>query len=182
MLRAVAPALVALAIVLAPAGAASDPWTALHRPLHIPRLAPGALCPVTPVRPTSRERAQGRGPVYPIGGFPALPFVYPPDPDQLFFGSAWSGQKVLWRASTGNLGRVLIRGRQLDGAHQLRFGHALAPARELRLEQEGSRPPSGWWSWPTTTRVRAPGCYAWQVDGAGFSRVIVFRAVRVRSG
>jgi hypothetical protein len=31
------------------------------------------------------------------------------------------------------------------------------------------------------TRVRAPGCYAYQIDGLGFSRRIVFRSARFRS-
>jgi hypothetical protein len=30
---------------------------------------------------------------------------------------------------------------------------------------------------PGGTYVRAPGCYAWQVDGLTFSEVIVVRAV-----
>jgi hypothetical protein len=29
---------------------------------------------------------------------------------------------------------------------------------------------------PSATRVRSPGCYAYQVDGPGFSYPIVFRA------
>jgi hypothetical protein len=32
---------------------------------------------------------------------------------------------------------------------------------------------------PSYTRLRAPGCYAYQIDGLTFSRVIVFRAVAV---
>jgi hypothetical protein len=173
--------LAALALAAAPSQAAStsDPWAALRRPLHIPRLAPGTPCPVTPVGARHVERAQGAGPVYPIGGFPALRFVYPPQPDQLFYGSSWSGQKVLWTARGHYRGHVLIRGRQLDGPHELRFGHGVVPARELRLETEGPPPPSGWRGWPSTTRLRAAGCYGWQVDGPGFSRVVVFRAVRV---
>jgi hypothetical protein len=30
--------------------------------------------------------------------------------------------------------------------------------------------------WPSFTRVRKPGCYAYEVDGTSFSEVIVFRA------
>ena len=30
---------------------------------------------------------------------------------------------------------------------------------------------------PSYTRVRGPGCYAYQVDGTSFSRVIVFEAI-----
>ncbi len=32
---------------------------------------------------------------------------------------------------------------------------------------------------PSYTRVQGPGCYAYQVDGDGFSYTIVFRAVLV---
>lgn len=159
--------------------AAPDPWTKLRRPLRISRIAPGSPCPVTPVGSTSLGRAQGPGPVYPINGFPTLPFNYPPQPDQLWYGSRWSGQKVLWMGRPSYRGLVLIRGRQLDGSRELRFGDGLNPARELRLRSFGPVAPSGWRSWPSFTRLRAAGCYAWQVDGKTFSRVIVFRAVRV---
>jgi len=37
----------------------------------------------------------------------------------------------------------------------------------------------GWLFEGTYTRVRAPGCYAWQLDGRDFTRVITFRAIRV---
>ena len=37
--------------------------------------------------------------------------------------------------------------------------------------------PGGGRAWITYTRVRGGGCYAYQVDGTGFSEVIVFRAV-----
>jgi hypothetical protein len=32
---------------------------------------------------------------------------------------------------------------------------------------------------PSYTRLRAPGCYAYQIDGTTFSRVIVFAAATV---
>ena len=38
-------------------------------------------------------------------------------------------------------------------------------------------PPAGTRYVPSYTRVRGPGCYAYQIDGTTFSRVIVFRAV-----
>jgi hypothetical protein len=34
----------------------------------------------------------------------------------------------------------------------------------------------GWREFPSYTRVRAPGCYAYQIGGTNFSRVVVFRA------
>ena len=38
----------------------------------------------------------------------------------------------------------------------------------------------GWREWPSYTRVQTAGCFAYQVDGMGFSTVIVFRAVALR--
>ena len=36
---------------------------------------------------------------------------------------------------------------------------------------------TSWRSFPSYTRLKAPGCYAYQVDGDGFRTIIVFRAV-----
>ena len=33
-----------------------------------------------------------------------------------------------------------------------------------------------WLGYPSYTRLRGGGCYAYEVDGTSFSRVIVFRA------
>jgi hypothetical protein len=171
--------LLALILFTGPSAGASDPWAKLRRPLHIPRIAPGSPCPVTSARRASTDfgLAQGPGPIYPVGGFPTLTFIYPPQPEQLWYGSQWSGQKVLWIARPSYRGRVLIRGRQLDGIHNVRFGSGLDPSREMRLRSVGGSSPGGWQNRPSYTRLRAPGCYAWQVDGTTFSRVIVFQAV-----
>jgi hypothetical protein len=75
-------------------------------------------------------------------------------------------------------GPVLIRGRQLDGAHLLRFGLAFVPSTELRIARWGSSAGApGWGFRASSTRLRAPGCYGYQIDGRTFSRVIVFQAV-----
>jgi hypothetical protein len=161
---------------------ASDPWAKLRRPLRIPRIEPGAPCPVTLARTVSPNfgQAQGSGPVYPIGGYPTLTFIYPPQRQQIWYASEWSGQKVLWIARPTYRGPVLIRGRQLDGPNALRFGRDLNPSREMRLRSVGGSSPGGWQNRPSYTRLRAPGCYAWQVDGTTFSRVIAFRAELVQ--
>jgi hypothetical protein len=171
---------VTAALVAASSGSAaggSDPWHKLRRPLHVPRIDEGAPCPVTPRRKVSPEwgLAQGAGPIYPRDGYPSFAFVYPPRPHQLFYGSEWGGNKILWVSRPGFRGRVLVRGRQLDGPHGLGFGAALRPASELRFTVDGDPR----WNAPSTTRLRAGGCYAWQIDGATFSRVIIFRAVIV---
>jgi hypothetical protein len=158
------------------AASGSDPWTKLRRPLHVPHLAPGAPCPVTPATSSKFGLAQGKGPVWPVLGFPQLSFFYPVRPQQVYYPSHWSGNKVLWIAHRYR-GPVLIRGAQLDGPNRVRFGLAHIPAAEMRLTSVGGNSPRGWQNRPSSTRLRAPGCYAWQVDGTTFSRIIVFKAV-----
>lgn len=128
--------------------------SSLRRPLHLPAL--GGSCPV---------RA-GSGPVKPQG-----------NPTQLavssFVGSAWLAGEVNWRAS-GYSGPILIRGRELGGPHAVGFGEGHVPYDELQLHGPAMGAPLG--VWPSFTRVRKPGCYAYEVDGTSFSEVIVFRA------
>jgi hypothetical protein len=169
------------ALVLAASPVASPPshwtWRSLHRPLHIPRIEPGAACPLS--APTSvdlgREGTRilpGRGPAYPtLNHDGTLFFFYPPLRTQEFFGSEWSGQKVLWWVSGRYHGPVLIRGRQLDGPNLLRFDRGTVPPSEIRI-----LPAKGVRSRASSTRLRAAGCYAYQIDGTTFSRVIVFQA------
>jgi hypothetical protein len=182
------------ALVLALAGAAfaaptrQPTWRSLHRPLHIPHIAPGTPCPTSKRDPRgdlSRFKgvagtAWGRGPAYPVlqgqEGKPVLDFVYPPGENSGFFGSEWSGQKVMWVVNPAYHGRILIRGRQLDGPNGLRFDDGLVPPREKRVVGGVAA------GWPSFTRLRAAGCYGYQIDGAHFSRVIVFEARAFTSG
>jgi hypothetical protein len=117
----------------------------------------------------------GAGPVYALGEFSRsdrLPF---------FAGDSarggWLGQKVLWAVSPGYHGPLLIRGRQIGGAGRVGFGLGREPYAELELPPSaGDTSLHGWRAYPSEVRVRASGCYAWQIDGTSFSRVIVFRA------
>ncbi len=159
-------------------------WAALHRPLHVPTLAAGSSCPVSVTRPVRLDARQGTnglagpGPAYPSLSAPgAVEFVYPPLQQQLdFYGSGWGGNKVLWWVARSYKGPVLIRGRQLDGPHLVRFDRGVPPAREIRIP-----PYAGAYyrirarDRPSYTRLEAAGCYAYQIDGVGFSRVIVFQ-------
>ena len=157
----------------------ADVWRPLRRPLQIPRIAPGTTCPVS--RPDDDVDwghyrvgpGIGDGPAYPIGfeqPGSVLWFDYPPHPQSGFAGSAWSGQKVLWYTlpTIRGPGPILIRGRQLDGPNELRFDAPRLPLREMTITNLYAR--------PSYTRLRAPGCYAYQIDGATFSKVIVFEA------
>lgn len=100
-----------------------------------------------------------------------------------FIGSSWRAARVSWVASDNYRGSVLIRGRRIDGAGTgtgaVGFGEGRVPDDELQLldsGQQAPKPPGGGRAWLSFTRVRTPGCYAYQVDGTSFSQVIVFRA------
>lgn len=95
-------------------------------------------------------------------------------------GSHWLAARVIWVASGSYSGPLLIRGTMLGGAGALGFGTGAAPYRELQLLAGGRGAPQvsgNGRAWITYTRVPSGGCYAYQVDGTGFSEVIVFRAV-----
>jgi hypothetical protein len=148
----------------------------LFRPLHLPTLAPGAECPVSPAHQVSPSYglALGPGPAYPVGlGAEAT----------LSFGGAhfpppWTGNKVLWVIAPRYRGPLLLRGHQLDGPWWVGFDTGRRPLAELpfpSMKQLGARGKQ-WRQTATDTRVRAAGCYAYQIDGTSFSRIVVFRA------
>jgi hypothetical protein len=86
----------------------------------------------------------------------------------------WRGFKVLWIMRPGYRDRLLIRGRQLDGAAAIQFA---GESQEMRIGRWGTASGApGWGHRPSTEWVRTPGCYGFQLDGPRFSRVLVFRA------
>ncbi len=105
--------------------------------------------------------------------------------------------KVAWGADPSYSGPIRIRGGRIDGAGQLLLEtfdnkHRGAPVKTLdggNLMQEldllashSTFPnvPSGWRMWPSGTYVPTPGCYAWQVDGLGFTELIIFHSLDLR--
>lgn len=115
----------------------------------------------------------GDGPVYVVGhGWEATVGLR----STVAYGGWWYW-KVIWIREPEFTGPVLVRGRQLDGPNELRFSSSIGdanPSSEMRLLFRSS-----WLEGvgPRYIRMRAPGCYAYQVDGAAFSKVIVFQAV-----
>jgi hypothetical protein len=159
-----------------------DTWTSLERPFHTPTISPGSPCPTSARDPKGdltrigyAGPAWGTGPAYPgffrpLDGKPGFYYDDPIPPESVFYGSKWSGQKVLWVFDRqAYAGPILIRGRQLDGLEVLRFDLANAPVQKIFVRADQTDRPS-------MTRVRAPGCYAYQIDGASFSDVLVFEA------
>lgn len=118
---------------------------------------------------------QGTGPAGPIGlsARGVLGYVSPAGGDA-FTDKSWGGMKILWAVDSVVNGTVLVRGRQLDGPHDLRFNDPAAA--ELLLAPKPPITPGGWRDYPSYTRLQAPGCYAYQIDAPSGSTVIVFRA------
>lgn len=143
------------------------------RPLTDLRLSPGEPCPVTTqTGSVLGYPALGPGPASPIGTSNVITMRLPPPEG---WGDEWSGTKRVWLLDTRYAARALVRGRQLDGPNEVRFVRGipgftpqklLDPVRELRVEGNT----------PSLTRVREPGCYAYQVDTRTKSYLVVFEA------
>ncbi|GIJ72593.1 hypothetical protein Voc01_075100 [Virgisporangium ochraceum] len=158
---------------------AADAFAALRRPWAHPPVAAGATCPVA----TEVQRPDpglgpllGTGPARPAGvGTGAVLHYESPTRGGTWTDRTWGGQKVLWAVDPATTGPVLVRGRQLDGQGGLAFEDPAQP--ELRLNTgsyEGQT--GGWRDYPSFTRVKAPGCYAYQVDTGAGTWSIVFTA------
>jgi hypothetical protein len=164
-------------------------WQKLHRPLHVGALAPGARCPVSPVDRRFRFAKYGvglgigPGPAYPVSKGAALRIEFPPPAATDFSTGAWGGQRVMWLVSSAYRGPLLVRGHRLDGRDAVRFDSGTVPRGELRIgvDDRGGWPvgvmsDDGQRYRRSYTRLRSPGCYAYQVDGLNFSYRVVFRA------
>ncbi len=155
-----------------------------YRPLQLPVLAPGDACPEPLIRSVEGYLYEviGEGPVYAL--FYLL--IVSANGNVNYAHDGWHWNKVVWTRAPQYTGPIVIRGRQLNGPETLRFQIIGAgPSPELahsslhvpaytsgnRLDTRGS----GWWEeFMTYVVVRAPGCYGVQIDGVGFSTVIVF--------
>ncbi len=153
-----------------------------QRPLHFPSIAVGATCPTTPLKKVTSSFgiAQGEGPAYATIGqekLEAQAVLYYIDAKRFGNGvsenQGWGGQKVLWFVDPHYQGLVLIRGHQIDGTHEIRFDQGL----ESQLVLDTTTGGGPWPNRTSYTRLQAPGCYAYQVDGSNFSYIIVFRAI-----
>jgi hypothetical protein len=144
-------------------------------------VTPGAACPGTAGGLPSPDVAiaLGSGPAYPVLGFegdhvPSSPkAVVPLYADERKGSVYW--HKTLWAVDPAYDGPVLIRGAGLDPPQPMRFGYDERQLRELEFPAEKSK---SWRYGPSFTIVPGPGCYAFQVDGTNFSKVIVFQAAR----
>jgi hypothetical protein len=167
------------------ASATADVWATLaRRPLHLPALRSGRACPVSRARVAHSLAPEfgflfvlGRGPAYPLGFDARSTLTNGGRPPTAKHG--WRPYKVLWAVSPRYRGPVLVRGHQLGGPNALRFDTGSPIAVQFAFLADGNNS-GGWSAAATYTWTRSPGCYAYQVDGTSFSRIIVFRALATR--
>jgi hypothetical protein len=148
--------------------------------MRLPSLAPGATCPRNP--PTSHSpvvqeadaTGYGAAPLFPISmymNFDATLHLSDttPGPDGLY------DVKVVW-ANVPYQGPVVVRAGRIDGP-----GRGLVRIYDNPDRSVGDAvvfPLTGTvGDWPSGTFVSGAGCYAYQIDGAAFTEVVVFRVV-----
>jgi hypothetical protein len=90
--------------------------------------------------------------------------------------NGWYGVKVLWIVAPAYRGPFLVRGRRADRTVRVRFGPGPHPGKELRTRAGTGGFDGGWPARPSEIRLRASGCYGFQIDGVGFSDVVIFKA------
>jgi hypothetical protein len=180
---ALAALLLAAVVFVSSAGAAgNDRWTSLRRPLHLPKLAAGARCPLSRIDsriPWKRVNIFGGSGLGPGPVYPGLPGAFLMATRDQQYKGPWFGEKVFWYVTPAYQGPVLIRGRRLDGPQRMGFNGRKRANPELRIAPHQTvtwdGQPRGSRGVPSGVRVLAPGCYGIQIDGTTFSRIVVIR-------
>jgi len=131
----------------------------LARPLHTLRIPPGEACPV------DDERPLGASPLYPSQRRLRI--------EERTFEDGLYHLKNVWFSSGGRPGAIVVRVARLDGEGRgfvrLNYNGALSRGYALVFPLPDTDE-----DWPSGTVVSGPGCYAYQLDGADFTMVIVF--------
>ncbi len=126
----------------------------IERPLRLPDVARGGICPISlalsasllPGRPSAPEAGLGpglrakesldrlrRGPVYLVlPGIPRVTVGLPTTADRRL-GEGWGSSPALVLARGTYRGRLVLRGDRIDGRGALRFGPGENPADRLEL-------------------------------------------------
>jgi hypothetical protein len=156
---------------------ASGPIPAvLSRPLHFPVLRRGQACPATPgslvSTPAFEGFALGKGPVRPLI---AMSGDLRAGVTDMARASTWFAFKTDWFSVPSYQGPFVVRATQLGGSGQVGMGETPKVGPLVMPPGPSVNDDKGWRNAPGDTWVRAPGCYAWQVDGLTFSEVIVIR-------
>lgn len=176
------------------AHALSYSWFKLRgRPLHLPVVASGAPCPVTPLSQfrtiTGAVTGIGDSSIFAVTVNVDANGVQHPERSNFARGRAdWRGEIVTWYLHLPDTQPALIRGAQLDGPGVLRFDGGIEQSNFANNIMSGSMllrllltntPDHGSpvATWASITRIDRSGCFAYQVDTPNKSVVLVFRAV-----
>jgi hypothetical protein len=89
----------------------------------------------------------------------------------------WLALKTLWFSVPAYQGPFVIRAQRLGRPGPVALGEGPTVAPLVVPPGPTLNGTGGWREAPGGLWVRAPGCYAWQVDGLTFSETIVVRAV-----
>lgn len=153
---------------------------ALKRPLHFPVLRPGQRCPTSVGGPVKTEDFSG----VTLGNGPVRVLLV--DTGDVRHGAAdlikptssppWLALKTLWISAPAYQGPFVIRAKRLGRPGPVALGGPPAAAPLVVPPGPTLNGAGGWREAPSGLWVRAPGCYAWQVDGLTFSETIVVRA------
>jgi hypothetical protein len=149
-------------------------WDELaSRSLRLGSAAAADTCPITPTKELSSATGAlaGPGPVYAVGNV----IAYGPRTSD----GLWPA-KVLRVAAPDYPGGALIRGARLDGLGSVYFNNSrrvtsLRFELDTRVRAGGSD--QGWRYLPSTVDVEEPGCHGFQLDGPGWTTIIVMRAL-----
>ena len=182
---------------VAPASNLADLRT---RSLHLPAVGPNQACPITQSHDMAPvvDGGKGKGPGFGFGPGPA----YLSGIIQIYPGGF---DNEVWLIEPTYAGPVLVRGHQINGQGLVDFQEPTtfansgfssagspppgAPAttvtiegapvsfyQELDLPARTAAERAGFWRmFFARTHIETPGCYAFQLDGVGFSLVIVFQ-------
>jgi len=156
---------------------------ALWRPLHLPTLAPSASCSAATPRTVTKRIAPvlGSGPVYFSAGAynptdRATMKTLPPD-TSIAAGTGWTVAKAPLVAKKTLRQPLVVRGGRIDRPGELGFtGYGVQrPFSALQFPPSFAIDLGAFKAYGISVWAATPGCYALQIDGATFSRIIVFR-------
>jgi hypothetical protein len=159
--------------------------SSLRNRLALRRLYPNAHCPLTRGHRYSNNQFGG----VVLGHGSIQPLVAPNSPQSVEMATEgvlefdhnpshhkWYSIKTLWFSRPSYRGPAVIRGRQLDGAHEIMFGERPSLIDPYLPPGATTNGTGGFREWPGATWIKAAGCYAWQIDTTDGSELVVFEA------
>ncbi len=135
---------------------------------------PAGTCPRSPARTIDPQYglAAGSGPVYVVAKYDANGDVQfgPHAPGSP--GASFAAAKLMWVVAPAYAGGAVVRAARVEGVGAVKFGQG-PNADSLTIAAAAA---GGWRAIPSNEWVTAGGCYAFVVQGEGFSETIYIMA------